>query len=402
MRRSTVKLLVLGGALVLGGTLASCATTDAGTIAQNNTSATVPDGGGSSGEAAPPASALDGGCDASEDDCVTKPITCAEAAWCPIPTGMSNLYALTAVWGSSANDVWAGGSGGTMLHWDGTQWKATLLPSPSSFPIKNTMHAVWGTGPNDVWAASATNVIFHTDGFKSGDAVWTRAPSATEEFSSAPIYAVWGTSPDDLRFAGRSWAVIGEEIEYFNQIQKKVGDAGEPWMPLRGSATIHGLWGASPNDLWIIGDNSSINSWQLGLTLHGTRTGNADFVWTEIDSQAAVVLRGIWGAAGNDIWAVGDKGTIRHIAAGEAQWSVIPSPTTESLHAVWGAASNDVWAVGESGTILHWDGAAWKDSVAAFPVNKKKPHLYGVWGSSANDVWVVGDGIALHHTGGAK
>ena len=75
---------------------------------------------------------------------------------------------------------------------------------------------------------------------------------------------------------------------------------------------------------------------------------------------------------------------------------------TDIAHAIWGAADNDIWAVGESGAIIHWDGAAWAMSVAAFPVNKKKPHLYGVWGSGPNDVWIVGDGIALHSTGGAK
>jgi len=39
-------------------------------------------------------------------------------------------------------------------------------------------------------------------------------------------------------------------------------------------------------------------------------------------------------------------------------WVAVGSGTTELLLGVWGAAPNDVWAVGR-GTIIHWDGQAW-------------------------------------------
>jgi len=406
--RLTIVALVSGVGLLapIPWMLTSCATTEAGTPAEDPPGATLPEAGATDGSDA--GSPVDGGCDAADPDCVSKPVTCAEAAWCPTPTNVSNLYALTAVWGSSKTDVWAAGSGGTMLHWDGVAWTPTTLPSPTASPIKNTFHALWGTGPNDVWAASATNVIFHTDGWKGGGATWERVPSATEnDWSSAPIYAVWGDGSGELRFGGRPYDLYDPDSDVFgpaNQIIKTSAGGGLAWIGEFGTPTIHGYWGTA-EDLWIIGDNSAYVDWQLGLTLHGTRASkDARFTWTEVDSQANVVLRGIWGSSANDIWAVGDKGTIRHIGAGGAQWQweIVASPTTETLHAVWGAAPNDVWAVGASGAILHWDGAAWKESIAAFPVNKKKPHLYGVWGSGPDDVWIVGDGIALHYTGGAK
>jgi hypothetical protein len=120
----------------------------------------------------------------------------------------------------------------------------------------------------------------------------------------------------------------------------------------------------------------------------------------EDDGCLAVDLHAIWGTGANDVWAVGDKGTIRHIAnANAVRWDIVPSPTSELLRAVWGSGPNDVWAVGDNGAIIHWDGKEWKPSVAAFQVNKKKPDLHGVWGSGPNDVWIVGDGVALHHTG---
>src|SRR5690606_33823531 len=104
---------------------------------------------------------LDAACDPSDPNCVTKPITCAEAAWCPVPTGVSSLYLLTSVWGSSANDVWAGGSGGTIIHWDGKAWAPANIPGPA----KNTYNNVVGTSANDVWAISATDTIYHAIGY---------------------------------------------------------------------------------------------------------------------------------------------------------------------------------------------------------------------------------------------
>jgi len=395
----TVSLLSgLGLVTTVPWLLASCATTEAGAPAADDPTRALPEAGLVDVIDAP----LDGGCDSSDPDCVTKPVTCEQAAWCPVPTNASNLFVLTAVWGSGPTDVWAGGSGGTMLHWDGAAWVPTVLTAASGLAVKNTFHAVWGSGPNDVWAASATNVIFHTDGFENGTGTWTLVPSATDsDFNAPPIHAVWGSSADDVRFGGRPYVFFDEEGGHsINQFLKKNGPDGIEWVGVEGSPVVNGLWGSSPDDLWLIGDNSEVVSWQLGLTMHGTRAGKGDLVWTEVDSQTSVVLRGIWGSSASDVWTVGDKGTIRHIGAGASQWDVVASPTTETLHAVWGSAPNDAWAVGESGTILHWDGAVWTPSLAAFPVNRKKPHLYAVWGSGPNDVWIVGDEIALHHVGG--
>ena len=36
-----------------------------------------------------------------------------------------------------------------------------------------------------------------------------------------------------------------------------------------------------------------------------------------------------------------------------------PSPTTKDLSEVWGSASDNIYAVGESGTIIHYDGSNW-------------------------------------------
>lgn len=66
----------------------------------------------------------------------------------------------------------------------------------------------------------------------------------------------------------------------------------------------------------------------------------------------------MWGAASNDVWAVGQNGTIvRWHGLG---WSPMTSPTTEELYAIAGTGANDVYIAVASGKIFRFDGNVWK------------------------------------------
>lgn len=346
---------------------------------------------------APPPPVSDGGCDASEPNCVSHVISCAEAAWCPVPTTVSSRFALTSVWGTAKNDVWAVGSGGTIIHYDGTAW--TITPTA----VKTTFHAVWGRSATDVWAVSMTDTIFHTTGFANGTAEWTRVTNAAPPEGARAAMAIWGSGAGDLRIGARARTFYDPKTGTFPSVHQYTlgedGDGGLAWDAVEGEGTVLGFWGSSATDVWLVADNSETNGWERGMIAHGTAPPKpGPLLWTKIDSQSTVVLEGIWGSSANDIWAVGDNGTIRHLTNGAARWEIVASPTNEGLHAVWGSSANDVWAVGDSGTIVHFDGTTWSPSLAAFGLGPK-PDLYGVWGSSADDVWIVGDNVALHYTG---
>jgi len=51
---------------------------------------------------------------------------------------------LNAVWGSSADDVWAVGV--DILHWRGSSW--VKVPEPNGFRLCTD---IWGSSGNDVW-----------------------------------------------------------------------------------------------------------------------------------------------------------------------------------------------------------------------------------------------------------
>ena len=47
-----------------------------------------------------------------------------------------------------------------------------------------------------------------------------------------------------------------------------------------------------------------------------------------------------------------------HAQGGEWEWQN-PLPTGHDLWRVWGSGENDVFAVGQNGTIVHYDGVSW-------------------------------------------
>lgn len=110
-------------------------------------------------------------------------------------------------------------------------------------------------------------------------------------------------------------------------------------------------------------------------------------------APSTTLLHAVWAINPNDVFAVGDSGTI--LRRTNDVWSAMPSGTTNNLLAVWGTSSSDVWASGAMRTLLHFDGTQWS------PVDGATTDLNAIWGSSASDVWFVGQGSVLHSSGGS-
>ena len=392
LRRTALvgSVLALGGAAIVSS--ASCADSEAGAAGDEDASTTIgsQDGGVDASDDAPSDS---GPCDAADPSCVTDPISCDEAAWCPVATPLPRESALAAVWGWSKNDVLAVGSGGVVLRWDGTTW--TRLPSPSG---KSTFFTVWGTGSDDIWLASGTDALFHATSLVDGNPDWKAEPNLTgDPFNTATLFAIWGSGAGDVRVAGGTYNLdTPEGFVPGNQFVRSGAPA--PWTGIAGNGIVRGIWGSAATDVWLLVDNSGTNPSEKGATFHGTGKDAESLAWKAVDSQATVGLLGIWGSSAADVWAVGEAGTIRRMTPNARRWAPVASPTNKTLRAIWGSGANDVWAVGDAGTVLHWDGTVWTDSVAAFPAGSK-PNLYGVWGTGPDDVWIVGDGVVLRATG---
>ncbi len=370
--------------------IASCASTDAGDAREEDASSVVDpvDAGApeaDAADAAPP-------CDPGEPECVSKLLSCEEADFCPVPSGVDRRYTLRAVWGSGAGDVWAVGSGGTILRYDGTSWK----PVPSG--TTDTLLAVWGSGSNDIWVAGSTRTILH------GPGTWTPASLfGSGETYPGRVHTIWGSGPADVRLGGEQFGNFDEDLgSTWGNHARRVGDAWGVFQGLDDKymyATVRAIWGSSADDVWMSIDDGIDQPWARGTLVHGKApAAGQPLEWSPTDSQSSGVLESIWGSSAADVWAVGASGAVRRWATGATKWTIVDVPTKQSLHGVWGSGPNDVWVVGDAGVILHFDGTAWAEATVAFPLGKK-PSLTGVWGSGPNDVWVVGDGYTLHFNG---
>ena len=72
----------------------------------------------------------------------------------PVVTNVAHQY-FTSVAASGPNDVWVAGENGTLRHYNGTAWSA------SSSGTTAHLYALWGSAANDVWAVGYYGAIIH-------------------------------------------------------------------------------------------------------------------------------------------------------------------------------------------------------------------------------------------------
>lgn len=172
------------------------------------------------------------------------------------------------------------------------------------------------------------------------------------------------------------------------------------WLPAFDTSSTGWLlnaWGSSGDAMYMVGGTTIAG---VVLRYDGAR---ASTVSLGVDVP---LLNWAFGFGPSDVTVVGNRGTIVHFDGGV--WTKQASPTTEDLWGIWGAAPNDLWAVGGRGlaegqaTLLHFDGATW--STARLP-SLQKPNVWQllkVWGTDAENVYAVGQrGVVLHWDGHA-
>jgi hypothetical protein len=84
------------------------------------------------------------------------PAATSSAVWqlFPSPTGED----LNSVFMVDANDGWAVGAFGTIIHWNGASW--SIVTSPTG----DTLNSVFTVNSNDAWAVGFSGDIIHWDG----------------------------------------------------------------------------------------------------------------------------------------------------------------------------------------------------------------------------------------------
>ena len=357
----------------------------------------------------------------------------AELGWRwehPLPTS-DHLWP---VWGTGPDNVYAGGSDGTVIHYDGTSWRV-VLESWSSF------YAIGGSGPDDVWAVGGGQVR-HFDGTSwkvdlsmppgySWHGVWAVAPDdvhvvgtgsgLTAEFGHfdgtgwtitpspifSPLEGIWGRASNDvwavaraalLHFDGSGWEVVepapGADLMRIWGVDSDrifVGTSGgdvllwngEDLDPIgSGLDYVTGISGSGENDVEIVTYGGRVHRWDGS-------------VWTHTGTSPGTRLMGLWTADASQAFAVGDSGTILH-RQGTA-WRLATQGPPASLLDVWAFPGGEAVAVGASGVTLRYEDGSWTQS----PRFDGRDFLSAVWGATPDDVWAVGNDAIVHFDGSA-
>jgi hypothetical protein len=111
-----------------------------------------------------------------------------------IPTSQD----IRAIWGSSGSDIYAAGTLGDIIHYNGNQW------SPVYTASGNLLTSLWGSSSTDIFAAGQNGKIYHY--YNNG--VTLNWYDITPTISITNINAVWGSTSGKVYFAGQDGTLL--------------------------------------------------------------------------------------------------------------------------------------------------------------------------------------------------
>lgn len=169
-------------------------------------------------------------------------------------------------------------------------------------------------------------------------------------------------------------------------------------------AAFLSVGGTGPDDVWAVGAQTAPQG--PPVVLHRQDGGD----WDALDVDVMHDLWWVQAFEGGPTYLAGGGATVLRVDGDTIERTPTPVFFGNTVYGIWGAAPDDLWAVGgfagRDGFVWHWDGAGW--DVADLPDDLPRtaagevPALFKVWGRATDDVWVVGGlGTVLHFDGAA-
>ncbi len=308
--------------------------------------------------------------DADSADTELPNVPCAPSALCRVSTPLT-VGSVVSLTGRSTNDVWAAGSRGVLMHWDGKKWKA--LESPT----EETLTSLFLTA-DETWGVAGMLLVRR--GIEPSS-VRTLRLAPTIVFSGVAILGNGDTYVSLLSPLNAPDPLALLQITDFDNMG--LGLAPSPVLEATGqpqALATRALFLVPDRALWLVGNHASIARYTVS-------PGLGDGVVMPVPSQAD--LFAAWGQA-DHLWAAGSGGTILHFDG--TDWTVEDTGTNVTLNAIFGFAPNDIWAAGEEGTVLHFDGQRW----SRVEIGGYRGQLKAIWGAASDDVWFGGERAMFH------
>lgn len=316
---------------------------------------------------------------------------------------LSAQATLNAVWGSG-DVLLAVGNGGAIFRRQGKSW------TPMLSPTDRDLLAVFGEALDDVYAVGTAGTLIHWDG-----AVWSDVETGLEGLENVKFSGAWGedghlfvvgSGGTLLHKAGPQWAKE-EAITNYDLLAVWGSSLVDVYVAARGGTMLRRIGGA-----W---SSQQLSSATVDLkAIHGFSnkyvfSGGTKGVLLVLESGTWVpklsndvqerALNGVWGFGEEDIWYVGADGAVIHSVGGKWNMADVAGPYFKShtFHGVWGRedeGGRQAWAVGASGAVLHYDGEEWRDETAGPAAD-----INDIAGASGEAVAVGGDGLVLSWDG---
>jgi hypothetical protein len=349
---------------------------------------------------------------------------------------------VNSIYGSSASNVYALCSKGTVYRYNGSLWSldTTLSTStmrglgssggghiyavgdkgviqhraptgtwtPETTPTTNGLLAISSNGPNSIFAVGMGGVLLW-----NGGSAWTEQSTGT---SRGQIFAFSGPSSTDLAAVdgeAKVWLFDGSSWSFKSQV-------------VTPAKQLYALWGSSTSDLfaggqgwniyrsssggWLPSNNGAGTNWdhvealwgRSGTDLYATGTGGVvknfnGSTWNKFHEVTGKRLYALWGDA-TELFAAGEGNEIHHYNG--STWSTKSLPLPSTIKALWGINAKEVYAVGTSDVIVRYNGVKW--TKMQVPSSLNNIGLASVCGFSASNIFVGGiHGTLLHHSGGS-
>jgi hypothetical protein len=266
-------------------------------------------------------------------------------------------------WGSAWNDVWAVGTRGLRLHFDGERWEKRES-------ARTTITGIWGSAKNDVWTVTEGGDIEHFDG-----STWSRIYESRLLFSD-----VWGIGNGEIWMSVTSqsfgrWRPGDPPVAAARFVEGRLDSFA---IEIEGNP--RSIWASSTRDVW------------LGTA--GEFTGRGELFrfdgrsWTRSDFRPSWGgARDIWGRGANDVYVTG---------GGYEVFRFDGTTWTESIPFVSGYNGRGLdaalWGCDDHVFIADNDGMAVFDGTEWSSTRQYTYGITGLWAASPNFAVAVGYG----------
>ncbi|HWQ99290.1 MAG TPA: hypothetical protein VN397_00380, partial [Candidatus Methylomirabilis sp.] len=290
------------------------------------------DGGGAGGSAG--SAGADGGGGTTQ-----QPFSCP--GWTRDTTFPPGMDLTGDIWASSASDVYVATgtyATGEIAHYDGSNWSLMTLPVVSG--TWANMNAMWGSSANDVWAGggylptmgSGRSRLLH----RVNQGAWIIDPNFPWSSGEGTVRSIWGADSSDIFVMVDYYISSKRDVKIYRK-------SGSSWTSMTlpshsPPAHMRQIWGKNASDVYAVGTQLDAGSNPVkGLLWHYDGNGS----WKDVTTLPADVLTlgGVHGAGNVQVvgsyWDGSNYHGVRLASTDLTSWSRYNSAMTAYDSAVW-------------------------------------------------------------------